>query len=181
MLKKLKVFTALFMLAGFVSTANAGLLLEPYLGYYAGKWEQGGGNEKFSGAGFGARVGYKHVLGPMFGLDYMTGKFEDKGDLKADLTPQQLGAFVGFEFPILLRVYAAYNFSDKLKFKSDYRSGTYEGDSGIKLGVGFTALPLLSINVEYVASSYDEFRGSATSPDFETKYYGLSVSLPFDL
>lgn len=178
MFRKLKIFGALILCAGYVSSASADILVEPYLGYYTGKYEVGSTSEDFSGLGFGARVGYKHMLGLMLGLDYMTGKMEDKAAVKSDITPNQLGFFVGYEFPILLRVYGVYNFMDKTEGKNSTGTTKYEGDSGVKLGVGFTPLPLLSVNLEYGFSSYDEANGHSLSPTFDTKYYGLSVSLP---
>jgi hypothetical protein len=183
MFRKLKIFGALILCAGYVSSASADILIEPYLGYYTGKMEQSGTPDtKFNGAGFGARLGYKHMLGVMFGLDYMTGKMQSDDTPKSDLTPSQFGVFVGYEFPILLRVYGVYNFSDQVKAEtSGSPSFTYKGDQGVKLGVGFTALPLLSINLEYAMSTYDK-AGSISLPDsLKVNTYGLSVSLPFTL
>ena len=176
-----KFFTALVLVLGITAQANAGVLIEPYLGYNSGKWEQGSSNEKLSGVNYGARLGYQHALGLNFGLDYFTGKWQDKADVKADITPAILGAFVGFEFPVLLRVYAVYGFKNEAKFKDRSRSVKYEGGNSIKLGVGFTALPLLSINVEYMATTLDEVKGNSLTNDMNLKTYGISVSAPFDL
>src|SRR3989344_6657241 len=112
MVLRLKFVRVLILLSSFVSTAQADFLIEPYLGYHTGEREGGGLTKSdVSGITYGARAGYKHMLGLMFGLDYMTGKWEDDATVKSDLTPSSLGVFVGFEFPILLRVYGVYGFS----------------------------------------------------------------------
>ena len=180
MFQKIKALVALATLTGFVSTAHAGVLIEPYLGYLTGKVEQSSNDWDISGVNFGARLGYKSFLGLMGGLDYMTGKLEDDANPKNDVTPSQLGVFVGFEFPILLRVYGVYGISNKAEFKDSATTNKYEGGDNIKLGVGFTALPLLSINLEYIMASYDEMDGNSLTNDLNIKTYGLSVSAPFD-
>ncbi len=180
MFQKIKAFVALATLAGFMTTANAGVLIEPYLGYLTGKTEQGSTEVDISGVNFGARLGYKSFLGLMGGFDYMTAKLEDEANPKNDVTPSQLGVFVGFEFPILLRVYGVYGISNKTKYKDSNGSDTLEGGDHIKLGVGFTALPLVSINLEYIMASYDENDGQSFSPELTMKTYGLSISAPFD-
>lgn len=180
MRNKLKVLSLVTLLS-FFSSANAGILVEPYIGYYLGTYKAGSSKENFSGPDFGARVGYKNILGLMFGVDYLTGKMEDKASPSNDLTPSQIGAFIGFEFPILLRVYGVYSLSDKLERKSDTQTLKLEGNSGIKLGVGYTGLPLISINLEYSVSKYDKSNDSSLSGSLKQNSYGLSVSLPFDL
>lgn len=181
MLKNLKVYAALIIAASFVTTANAGVLIEPYLGYLSGSETQGPVKTDFSGVYYGGRLGYKHMLGLMGGFDYMTGKLTDKATPANDITPSQLGIFVGFEFPILLRVYGVYGISNKLELKNSSGTSTLEGPSNIKLGVGFTALPLLSINVEYMMGTYDKTGGNKFTPEITSKAFGLSVSVPFNL
>jgi hypothetical protein len=56
-----------------------------------------------------------------------------------------------------------------------------EGKGGLKLGVGFTVLPLVSVNLEYLASSFNKAGASTLSPEWKTSGYGLSVSLPLSL
>jgi hypothetical protein len=180
MFHKIKTLVALATLTGFVSTANAGVLIEPYLGYSIGTTEQGASENDISGVNFGARLGYKSFLGLMGGFDYMTGTLQDDANPKNDVTPSQLGVFLGYEFPILLRVYGVYGISNKAKFKDRNGSDNLEGGNNMKLGVGFTALPLVSINLEYVVASYDESNGNTLNPELSMKTYGISVSAPFD-
>lgn len=162
---------------GFVSTASADILLEPYLGYYMGKYKASSSTD-MSGLGYGARVGYQQ-LGFMVGLDYMTGKWTDKAKPSNDVTPSSFGVFVGYNFPILLRVYGAYGFSNSLKFEQGGSTAKNEGTPRIKLGVGYTALPLVAINLEYITGTYDEVNGRSRTTDLTETTYGVNVSVPF--
>ncbi len=178
MLRTCKLFFLSALTLGFVSSANAGVMIEPYLGYYLGK-EKGLATSDFNGVGYGARLGYASMIGLNLGVEYMSGMLKEKSDPKSDLTPGSLGVFVGFDFPILLRVYATYFVMDKLTAKADGESSKLEGSKGVKLGVGFTPLPLFSVNLEYGASEFDKVDGdSISSNPLKTSYYGLSVSLP---
>src|SRR5437868_5907357 len=115
MIQRLKIFGALIFAAAFVSNAHAGLLIEPYLGYHLGKYERSGTYERDqSGLSLGGRLGYQHTLGPMLGVDFQTGMWSDDANPKNDLTPTNISLFAGFEFPIMLRVYAAYGLKNEL-------------------------------------------------------------------
>ena len=166
---------ALAVLVSYVP-AHADLLLEPYAGYYFGDSDDGSSKDDVTGPGFGARIGYQS-LGFMVGGDFMTGSWEADGNPKSDITPKVLGVFAGYNFPILLRVYGVYGLSTKSDVESS--SGNFEltGDS-IKLGVGTTILPFVSVNLEYITSTYDEADGQALTPEIKQKIYGISVSLP---
>lgn len=158
--------------------AHADLLLEPYAGYYFGKMKVSGTNTdaKTTGPGLGARVGYQ-TLGFMVGADYMTGMWTDDSNPKNDITPNDLGVFVGYNFPILVRAYLTYVPTSKLKAKNSSATSDLEGNS-MKFGVGFTALPMVSINVEYIKGTYDKANGAKLTNKYNTDSYGLSVSLP---
>ena len=181
------------------SSANAGLLLEPYLGYIV----SGGGDAKFSSGGstwdldysglqLGGRLGFSK-LGLMAGLDYSFGSHEVESTsgattFKDDVDRDQLGFFVGYQFPMMLRVWGTYFFNaasegtqtgDHLFENTDEFSG-----SGMALGVGYTGLPFLSINLEYRTFDYDEWKSNgvdqANFQKYETTEILLSVSAPFD-
>lgn len=188
-----KIFV-LFLPMMFAANAHADLLLEPYIGYYMGKWKGKGSvaglefNESADSKGmsYGGRLGFQS-LGLMLGLDYMAGKWKDDSDPKNDVTLTDLGAFVGYNLPVLLRVYAVYYPMSSFALENSGASNKVEG-TGMKIGVGFTALPMVSINLEYMAGKYDDLKelknGGAdiksTASDYEvtTSSYGLSVSLP---
>lgn len=175
------MFAAIFA----TSAAQAGWLIEPYAGYAMGKVKQTS-SEDMKGPFYGLRAGWG-MLGFSFGAEYMMGKFKDEdtgaGDEAADNTVADPGIFIAYKFPVMIRAFATYFPSSKIESKDSTGSVDIKGSS-MKLGVGFTMLPIVSINFEYMVGSYDEFSTSglsgALSPEIKTTMYGLSVSAPFD-
>jgi hypothetical protein len=177
----LKKLSLLAIATGFLSSANASLLLEPYAGYQTGKYKNSTGSTDFSGLDYGARVGWQQ-MGFMAGLDFMSGKMTDKTKPKSnDVTPQSFGVFIGYNFPVLLRVYGTYGFSNSVKLEQTGVSDKLEGSPLLKIGVGYNFLPLLSIALEYTTATYDEANGQKLTTDVTTSAYGISVSVPFTL
>ncbi len=179
----------LALVLGFSSPADAALLVEPLVGYNVsskldfekgdlytdGKLFTGG-----TGGAFGGRLGYQQ-LGFQVGLDYLHSTIDmDDDDFDKDIEMNEWAGFVGFEFPIFFRVYAGYIFSATGKTEmSDVKTDFSKG-SGTKLGVGFTGLPFLSLNLEYRSGSFGEYEQDDNTVEDSTKYssYLLSVSLP---
>lgn len=159
--------------------ANASLLLEPYLGYHLGSWSQGGTSNNMNGVSYGGRVGLQH-LGLMGGIDFMGGNWTDKASPSNTVTPSDLGVFVGFNFPVMIRVYGMYGFNSALKFENSGTSDTYKG-SDLKLGLGFTALPFVSINLEYITGTYTKHNAGTLTNNLTDSMFGLTVSLPLVL
>ena len=126
------------------------------------------------GVGYGARLAYTQ-LGFMAGVDFgMRNLTYDKSGFE-DSTNQDIGLLVGYEFPVLLRVWGAYLLDSSLKAED---SSKITG-SGFKLGVGYTAMPLVSINLEMINNTYDKVGSATLSPKGELQTYMLSVSVPF--
>jgi hypothetical protein len=185
-LKKLTQLALLLAtVLGFTSQANASLLIEPVVGYSYGKFnsevEIGPVSEKnddsLSGTSYGGRLGYQN-FGFQIGLDYLASNMSyDSNDLKT----QEWGGFVGFEFPILVRVYAGYVFSGSgtAEFEDVDGDVNLKGGTGPKIGVGFTLLPFLDINVEYRRISYDSKEEGVRTIDSDYSATTLSFSLPF--
>ena len=198
------IFLSIFAL----STTRAGFLIEPYLGYSLG----GSGDFKrnninydlsYSSPTLGGRVGYQ-FLGLMGGLDYSTQTFDmesdytDSGNInrtaKDGVKKSQLGLFVGYDLPILLRVWFTYYLSSKIE-GDDGNDGstqaitsqdTFEDGGGQAIGVGFKGFPLISLNIEYRMLEYDKYTESRTSdPSYDDKLDAkeilFSVSLPLNL
>ena len=163
-MKKILV-AMMIMIAGF--QAQAGIYVEPYLAYNILGDTDG---TDTTGTNIGGRLGYSLPMLVSFGVDYNMGAYDIDG-IDADTT--NLGAFVAVDLPILLRGYASYYFS------SDLEAGnvTYDG-SGVALGVGFTMLPFVSLNVEYRTMSYD---GSGAQADFDADEILVGISVPLDL
>lgn len=155
--------------------SHAGLLVEPVLGFNIAK--DVSTNEKDyssgQGVGYGGRLGYQ--AGPFqIGGDYLNSSLDmSSSDFDNNLKVQEYGAFVGFEFPILVRTYATYIFSTSGDTKINSENSNLNGGDGFKIGVGFTLLPLLDLNLDYRKLSFDD------NFDFET--FMFSVSMPFNL
>jgi hypothetical protein len=170
-------FTAAITLAFiFMPTSNASILVEPYLGFDTGHWTAGTASSSMSGTTFGGRLGYQE-LGFMAGLDYMTGHWTDNATPSDTWTPSDLGLFVGFNFPVMLRVYGVYGISSRLSGSNSNGSNDIKG-SDLKLGVGFTMFPLISINVEYIAGTYTKDDSGTIKDNLSDKMLGVTVSLP---
>lgn len=174
-----------------IKPASAGLLIEPVVGYNYGNFDtdsSGVDKEKMSGTSYGGRLGYQN-LGFQLGLDYLNSNMNIDDNDYSKLSSSEWAGFVGFEFPILLRVYAGYIFSANGNTKYDAGLGAgkqkikLEGGSGTKLGVGFTMLPFLDINVEYRRVSWDDYKFAGSKIDDKAFYDTVMVglSLPFVL
>lgn len=172
-----------------VKPASAGLLIEPVVGYNMGNFDSdtaGVDKEKFSGPSYGGRLGYQN-FGFQLGLDYLASNLNVDDNSYSSLKTSEWAGFVGFEFPILLRVYAGYIFSANGDTKYDAGAGkqkiSLEGGSGTKLGVGFTILPFLDINVEYRKVSFDDYKFAGSKVNDKSGYdtVMLGLSLPFVL
>ena len=192
-MKKLMIM-CLFLTFG-VTESKAGLLLEPYVGYLLGtqdgKYKQDG-NEvdpdetSSSGAGFGARVGFQ-TFGLMVGGVYETipSITSEENDVESDAgSTSRLGVFVGYDFPLFLRVWGTY-FLDVSIEDSNGNDASDMFDSGLGAGVGLTFLPLVSLNVEYrMYTLSDDFKNNGVTFDYSDTNYSeifVSVSLPLNL
>lgn len=176
-----------------LSTAsNAGILIEPYIGYSINSGENGQSPKmeyEMNAPFIGGRLGYQS-MGFMFGVDFNKG-LESSLTLKVngtegdtDAEQQTIGAFVGYNLPALLRIWGGYYFSSKLEFTES--NSEYKG-SGFGVGVGYTGLPFVSLNLEYRTHTFDEAEfsdGSTASlsgaSEVDFNQIMLSVSAPFD-
>ena len=165
------------------SSAQASLLLEPYLGYVSGKTEISNTTSKFTGTELGARVGFSN-MGFALGVDYNVGKFTDDQTPKNDLTVNDLGVFVAYKFPVFIRAYLTYVPSPEVKSKDSGPELTYSSGNLTKLGVGFTGFPFININLEYIMATYGKISAGGITADLpssaKTTAYALSVSAPFN-
>ena len=176
-----KIYQLLLLLGlAFGTNAHADLLIEPLAGYSFGKFTTnaaGVDDATLNGTSYGGRLGYSN-LGLQLGVDYLNSNLnieDDNDDLKAS----EWGAFVGFKFPVLFRVYAGYVFSGT----GELGNMDLEKGSGAKFGVGFTGLPFININLEYRKITYDEIKVGSVELSDEYGYnaYMISLSLPFTL
>lgn len=173
---------AFISLLMYAQSAKAGILLEPYVGYVSGQQKQTG-TSNLSGTEYGARVGYT-LLNFGIGADYVAASYTDDSTPKNDLTIGDLGAFVSYKLPILFRVYATYVPSATVRVKSSSSDVKFKGNSA-RLGVGYTGLPFININFEYINATYTDVEIAGTtaalSTNSTTSAYAISISAPFNL
>jgi hypothetical protein len=174
-MKKLLLVSTLLISIIYVNQAKAGFYIDPALGMHITDAEVGT-TDDLSGMGFGTKVGWK-TLGLSFGVDYQTVNLEsDSSNFEVDTT--EIGLFLGYDLPILFRFWVSYAVSlsgDIANTTTDYDSG-----SGTKIGIGYTGLPLLSINLEIKSYNFDENSAGATiDQDYNATF--LSISFPFSI
>lgn len=184
-MKKHLFFSAL-VLGGVPLSTQAGLLVEPVLGYSLGQQLDFSGGKNYDGGrgiSYGGRLGYQ--TGPFqIGADYLQSSIDmDSSDFDENADITEWAAFVGMEFPILLRAYAGYIFSAEGETEINNLNVDLEDGTGFKLGLGLTPLPFLDVNLEYRNGTFDEFKAGGLKVKKEVDYqaYMLSISLPFDL
>lgn len=170
-----------------ITPAKAGILIEPLVGFNANSKidiEDGADASGGMGLGYGGRLGYQNY-GFQLGVDYLKSSIDmDDKNFDKNVDMSEWAGFVGFKFPILVKVYAGYIFSatgetkNGVGAKQEFNDGT-----GMKLGVGTTLLPFLDLNFEYRSGTFSELKTAGVKADKDTDYsaYMLSVSLPFNL
>lgn len=173
----------------FSGAARASLLIEPHVGYIlGGNADYNGADVSYNGPDYGARLGGQW-LGVMAGLDYTHSTFAadfktTAGSGELERKRDMIGIFAGYNFPILLRAWATYYFSAKTsntQTNSFGTNGNYTKGNATELGIGFTGLPFLSLNLSYRMSTHDENQAGSINPELETKEIVLGVSAPFTL
>jgi Outer membrane protein beta-barrel domain len=182
--------------------AGVGFGVEPYLGYgIAGSFGvPNKPSDSYNGIALGARAVVKFAdiffAGPdILYLPSINYSPADQTEIITQ-TPNSLkfGVVGGIQLLFPLRLWVGYNFVDNASI-SDTFGGTTITDqfsgSSWKLGAGYSILPLLSINAEYIAGTYNnlsETIGKVTtsgplssdrSPS--SKVFLLSVSAPLSL
>jgi hypothetical protein len=168
------------MLASTLS--SAGILIEPQLGYVFshslkttaslsanGATSSLSVNASGTALEYGGRLGYS-FLGLSTGLNYSNG---------ANSKGSNLGVFVGYSAPILIRAWAAYNFDAKVNYNSTIKT---EGSS-IEAGLGFTGFPFLSLNLIFRTYDLTTFKYSSTTytTSLSPTELEFAISLPFNL
>ncbi len=182
-----------FLVTSAVLPASAGILVEPYLGLEKGKTvtESGVNSATHDGSAvvLGARLGYTLPILFWFGVDYSLttgGKGKTSNAIFAqdyDYTRSDLYAVAGFDFPILVRAWFGYGLMNEIKTTANSITANYNGGAHTKVGVGFTGLPFVSVNVELYNHAATKVDGNSFLPGFNFKDAGflLTASLPLDL
>lgn len=176
-MRKIFLLCIMMMTMGFI---HAGVLIEPF----AGITIQGNAkpdDSAYSGQVMGARLGYTN-LGLMLGLDYRQANItveQTTGDI--DFSHSIYNFFIGYQLPVMLRFWYAHTIGGEGSV--DSMNAKYSEPSGSVIGVGFTGLPFLSLNLEVSNFAFGKVDVSGVSADsqLEGQHYLLSVSFPLSL
>jgi len=174
-LKSTLILSVLAIFIG-VQSAQAGILIDPYVGagshvsaFDAVSSGSSVSDSSNSASVFGARLGYSFLL-LSAGIDYQKMTVDD-----TELTNTSL--FVGFDLPILVRAWAEYFLA--ADGDSDFNSA-YKFKDGYGVGIGFTGLPFVSLNLEIQNINYESELSGAVY-DNATAATIFSVSFPINL
>ncbi len=177
------------MFFGVLKKTHADILIEPVIGYSVGEFKtqtdvdfytESESKDSLHGFTYGGRLGLQ-ILALQFGLDYLGGFLSIDGEKKKI---NEVGAFIGYKFPTFMRIYAGY-----VPFANaegeDYTLGTITS-GGYKIGLGFSLLPPLNLNIEWRSiknlfkhgsSSVAIEKSSNTDPTIEAEYSALMIAL----
>lgn len=193
----MKKFFAIYVLlmALQVQQANAGVLLEPYIGYEQAPMDvvtvtPTDVSATDSGMFYGVRAGYRFADGLWLGAEYSAGsgngKPKDATQADSTYSKSAMSAVVGYDHGDF-RVWGGYGLSDKMTFKDTTGETNFTG-TNYKLGVGYKPVPSMSVNLEYLVPTYTKYNmNGGTDADVSTMFSKmsgsstqLSVSMPFD-
>lgn len=184
-----KLLTGLSALMLLTNVAIASFHVEPYVGYAKGEEDTSDANpDDYTGMGFGARIGYNY-LGLLVGATYdsqgITASSTEPGstDADSDFTGTNMGAFLGYEFPIGFRLWLSYYASAKFELDNGLAAGAEFSGSGYSVGAGYSVIPMiLSVNFEMKSFDYDELTlangTTSTVNNAGASYMMLSISAP---
>ncbi len=171
----MKLLTIVLVLFSF--NASAGFLIEPYagMGNYTSTVDATGidGEDNEAMSIFGARLGYSFIL-LSAGIDYEVQTIDDGSFTNTSL-------FVGVDLPILLRFWGKYIISAQ-QSADDSSAVTGDFTSGYAVGLGFTGLPFVSLNLEAQQVSYEyDLGGSLDDTKIDFANLLFTVSFPINL
>jgi hypothetical protein len=181
----------LVLLVGFFGSSAQALILEPYGGYqrlsFSSEAKTGGTSSGTSaGLGVGGRIAYD-FLGLYAGADvfYAATTVESSGSSSNPGTHLVPYLLVGYSIPVLpLKAWAGYSPMNTFTIKNSAET-TYTG-SALKVGFGYSVIPLVAVNFEYQIHTFDKFKSSGVEGSvssvfskFETTGYFLGASVTF--
>ena len=183
MKKSLLLLTALISLFYYSKNAQAAFLLEPFAGMnFNSTAELNGTDADVTGTSVGARIGFQN-MGLMLGLDGRRNSWNFETDTTdSDYTFSQLGFFVGYDFPMMLRIWGNYVFSYEGTNDDDSDIKLKEG-SGMVFGIGYKVVPFVSLNFEISNLETKKLDNGTSESNYDADYstYLLSVSFPLSL
>lgn len=174
-----KIFKLTLFFAFLAQVAQAAIVFEPYLGVPLGTADlDSASSTSTSGFGIGGRL-YYEKMGFILGTDL---KFSAQSSSSPEMSYEQnqLGLMGGLSVPgFPLRLWINFYFLDQMSVSQldrDYMGGGYS------LGLGFSPLPIVALNLEYKSSTYNKYDKGSTEVnirDDEATFSALLVSLSF--
>jgi hypothetical protein len=185
MKKFLLLSLAMVAVFTFSTQAQAGFLLEPYFGTHMNSQYKSNNcssdcEKDVTGTAMGARVGFQS-MGLMLGLDAKMAAL-DVQDSDDPLNYNRYGFFIGYDFPIMLRLWYTHHLSQSTELDSN-NPVTYNMGSGYTIGVGYKLMPFVSLNLEVGNDNYDQLEQGSTKvdADIDVNTYMLSLSFPISI
>jgi|GEM_PF-7032822 hypothetical protein len=165
------------------SAAQAGIYLEPYIGYDSSTSKGEititapaqavyDADAEEAGAQFGAKIGY--ATGSwIFGVDFLTGELVDKEDNEA--THMNTGVFATHRFNNVFSATLGYIAASSIK-----RDDLEVTGSGFRVGLSTQVHARMKINLDYLMTNYDKLdnEGSEGKSDIDTSSIVLSLGFP---
>ncbi len=172
----------LVLLLSWSGFAQASLLVEPFIGVARPEIDSVAGRENGYGTALGARLAYQD-FGFQLGLDIASLTSRVGGGYGSDMRSTQYAAFVGFRFPVLFHVYGGYIL--KADGDTSLNNGStckFSDGKGYLLGVGFSGMPFIDVNLEYRNLNYatTKLNGADAGRGSDYTAYVLSLSLPLN-
>lgn len=181
----------------FVKMADAfgGYVVEPYVGLVHGEYNSKHDSTKhqYDSFAFGSRIGYRY-MGFDSGLDltFSTPTMEQRQPVESDPSKTDyigwgVGPYIGYQFPILLRVWGSYFLHNSFSARSGDRNDSLSGN-GYALGVGYqmSFIPKLDVfaNLEMrrltVKKVEDDGNSSIHHTENPITELLLSISVPIE-
>jgi hypothetical protein len=174
----------IFLFLGFLQSlpAKAGVQIEPNVGYWSGSISQELNSDiATKGIFYGAKLG---LAGNQwkFGLDYLMGS--GSGNQGGSTGPYDLsayGPYLGFGISRRFQIYGTYFINVNAELQKEKNPNDFTG-TGYRIGIGgfgWGGLDFLSINVEYISRTYNEYNNIKLSNELEEKAIGVSISIPW--
>ncbi len=194
-MNKMKLGLIMLLTALFGLNAQAGVLVEPYLGISSmgnGKSKSGSTRTEYDyklAPTAGLRAGYS-MWGFKLGLDASYEKTTLESHTLSgtkiipladqDIDKSQVGVFLGYNLPVPMSVWFTYYFMGSATYENDSK---LTSGSGFAFGTSYTGFSLIALNFEYRNVKYDEFEtaaGATSAADANLGEILLSVSVPFN-
>ena len=177
-----------------VGQVHAAFLIDPYFGYKLTSGENGSSpatTYDYNSPTFGTRLGVSH-LGLSLGVDYSLASTDLEAEASNVVITEKhsqsmLGLFLGYDLPIMFRLWGTYFLDVEFEDKDGSDSGDTLSGGGYGLGVGYTGLPFVSLNLEYKKYVIDEAVSSGVTAkltgasEIDMSEIMFSVSLPINL